>query len=64
MNEQHDRHKVPDVQAVCRGVKAHIRLDTLLGHQVLGAWHDVVQQASPFQFFNQRHGRKDNVCYK
>ena len=64
MNEQHDGDKVSDVQAVGRRIKAHIGLDTLLFHQFLGSGHDVMQQPAPFQFFDQRHGGKDNARYR
>ena len=64
MNEQHDGDEVSDVEAVGCRIKAHIGLDTFLFHQFLGAGHDVMQQPSPFQFFDQRHGGKDNARYK
>ena len=64
MNEQHDGDEVSDVEAVGCRIKAHIGLDTFLFHQFLGAGHDVMQQPSPFQFFDQRHGGKDNARYR
>ena len=64
MNEQHDGDEVSNVEAVGRRIKAHIGLDTLLFHQLLGAGHDVMQQPAPFQFFDQRHGGKDNARYR
>ena len=58
VHQKHDGHQVADVQAVRRGIEANVSLHLFLREQFLRAWHDVMQQATPLQFFDQRHATK------
>jgi hypothetical protein len=51
--EQHDADKVADVEGIGCGVDANISGGYLFGELFLGAWHDVVNHAAPFEFLDK-----------
>ena len=55
MLHHHDRHEMPHVKGICRRVNAHVEGRLPFLQKFFSSRHDILEHASPFQFFNKIH---------